>query len=127
MNNIFPIRFYAYDPYGWAQCPAPSKDIWMRIRKNVAPNLTWYATSFELINPNSIRLFVHEMADNFSGGIGRIIHEELVTEFTEQEKKIIDKIILDEYTKKADDELVRRETKEREEKVLAIRKEMFGV
>lgn len=127
MKSPFPYRFYCVDNYGWADCPPLARMVWLRLRKTLAPDLTWYGVDMEVLNPESIKIFVYEIEDNFRGGIGNRIYETTVVEFTPAEIKVLDDVVLRIYTEAATDEFTRREEAERKKKVLAIRKEMFGV
>jgi hypothetical protein len=122
----FPWRAYCVDNYGWANCPTLAKMVWQRLRHSLAPNLTWYAVDMEVLSPESIKLFVYEIADSFSGGIGQRIFETVVTEFTDKEKEELDKVVLGIYTGLAEEEYERRQEDERRAAILEIRKHMFG-
>jgi len=50
-----------------------------------------------------------------------------VNEFTEKEKEMLNTLVLNIKTDAAFDELERREAKAQQEKIVAIRKELFGV
>lgn len=81
----------------------------------------------EILSPESIRLFVYDIDDNFRGGIGKKIYEEVVNEFTTAEDAMLDRMVRDIYTAAAEAEFQRREETARTEKVMALRKELFGV
>lgn len=128
--NTFPVRYYAHDNGHFVTSPDLALSVWHRLRMD--PNkwptgLTWYAVDMEVLSPNSIRLFVYDMKDSFRGGIGKKIHEEAVTEFTPAELKMLEKLVLSIYTSLAEDELERREKRQREMQIINLRKEMFGV
>lgn len=125
--NPFPIRFYATDTYGWADCPKLAKVIWNRIRTSRPQVKTWYGTDLEILSPDSIKLFVYDIADNFHGGIGDRIHEEVITDLTDTEFQILEDMVMNIYTSAAERELERREEEERKEKILNVRSELFGV
>lgn len=142
-KSVFPQRLCAYDYGTYVASPELAKLIWMRIRQtaNAQDNqanldhwmrqqkpsvMTWYATDLEVISQDKITLYVYEMADSFHGGIGGVIFETEVTEFTPKERKLLDKHILEFYTEAAQRELERRERQEYLSKVLAVRKELFG-
>lgn len=124
MKSPFPARFHCSDKYGWADCPPLAKMVWMRIR---TPEFTWYGVDMEVRDPESIMLYVYEIADSFSGGIGKCIYSTLVTEFTAREKEELNKVVMDIYTEAAEEELERRERRHREQQIINLRKEMFGV
>jgi hypothetical protein len=126
----FPWRAFCVDNYGWANCPTLAKMVWMRLRldpNKVPAKLTWYAVDMEVLSPESIKLFVYEIADSLHGGIGERIFETVVTEFTDKEKEELDKVVLSIYTGLAEEELERREQRQRELQIMNIRKELFGV
>lgn len=128
--NVFPYRVYARDMGLWVQSPDLAQAVWHRLR--VDPNkwprrLTWYAADMEILSPESIRLFVYDIEDNFRGGIGKKIYEEVVSEFTTAEIVMLDRMVRNIYTAAAEAEFQRREDAARTEKVMALRKELFGV
>jgi hypothetical protein len=72
---------------------------------------------------------VYEMRDSFHGGIGDTIFSGVfpISKFGDEAVKIANEIILEQQTRIAQQELIRRESEERQRQVLAIRKELFGV
>lgn len=127
--DVFPYRVYAYDMGTWVQSPDLAQAVWHRLR--VDPNkwprrLTWYAADMEILSPESIRLFVYDIEDNFRGGFGKKIYEEVITEFTTAETVMLDRMVRDIYTEAAEAEFQRREEAARTEKIMALRKELFG-
>jgi hypothetical protein len=116
---------YATDKYGWPDMPALAKKIWARLR--VENTISWYACDCEITSPTSVTLFVYDIGSAYHGGIGRKTFEANVTEFTEEEKEILNAHVMVLYTRAADNELERREEKLREAEVVKIRKELFGV
>ena len=125
-HNIFPHRYYCTDRHGWADNPILAKAVWSRIRTNSTVS-SWYGVDMEILSENSIILYVYRMADNFRGGIGDRIHEQVITEFTTQEQALLDEYILELKTATAAEELNRREEDARNLAVMKIRKELFGV
>ena len=123
----FPRRYCAHDTYGWADCPRLAKVLWDRIRAQSGNQMTWYGTDLTIVDANTVQLFVYDIADNFHGGIGEQIHEETVTEFTKEEREILNRMVLEIYTELAEDELSRREIAEHNARVAAVRKQLFGV
>lgn len=129
-RNIFPVRYYAIDMGTWVDSPKLALDVWTRTRVDIARHpkkITWYATDLEVLTPTSIRLFVYGMADSLYGGIGKKIYEEVITDFTKDEKAFLDEMVLGIYTTAAEEELQRREDDRRERKILSIRKELFNM
>lgn len=129
-NSAFPRRYFARDIGHYVKSPELAMAVWQRLRLD--PNkwptrLTWYATDMEVLGTDSIRLFVYDMEDNFYGGIGKQIYEQVVTEFAPAEKLMLDQLVLDIYSSLAEDELQKREDAARVAKILEIRKEMFGI
>lgn len=129
-RDVFPVRYYAQDMGTWVNSPELALSIWHRLRLDInrfPRKLIWYAVDMEVLSPGSVNLFVYEMADSFSGGIGKKIYEETITEFTVVEEIMLQRLVEGIYTSAAEDELLRREDEERMKKILEIRKEMFGV
>ena len=122
--KIFPHRYYCSHNFGWADCPRLSKAVWHRIRPK---GKSWYATDMEILDENSIKLYVYDIADNYSGGIGERIHEEVVTEFTAEERAVLDEYVLELKTDAAATELGKRKAAEHIRQILEVRKELFGV
>lgn len=122
MKSIFPIRYYASDIH-YAVSPELAELVWRR----VAAGRTWYAADMEILSKDSIKLFVYDIEDSFSGGIGQKIFETTVKEFTPKEQTVLDNLILERYTKLAADEYKEREDAALKAKILIIRKELFGV
>lgn len=60
----------------------------------------FYACDIKITSPTSLTLFVYDIADSFSGGIGRKLEflTRKITEFTPDEKVLLDKYVLDIYT-----------------------------
>jgi hypothetical protein len=81
----------------------------------------------EILDENSIKLYVYDIADNYSGGIGERIHEEVVTEFTAEERAVLDEYVLELKTDAAATELGKRKAAEQMRQILEVRKELFGV
>lgn len=125
--SAFPVRFYCSDNYGWADCPQLARAVWMRLRNSLAPQLIWYAADMEVLSPTSIRLYVYEMADNFRGGIGKCIYETTVDEFTTDERVMLSWTVVGIYTRLAEVAFSAAEEKKRNDQILKLRKEMFGV
>jgi hypothetical protein len=125
-HNIFPHRYYCSDRHGWGDSPRLARLVWDRIR-TLSTVSGWYAVDMEIISENSINLYVYDMADNFRGGIGARIHEQVITEFTTQEQALLDEYILELKTAAAAEEFHRREEDARNKAVMKIRKELFGI
>ena len=123
--NIFPHRYYCVDRPGYTDSPRLARMVWDRIR--AGSKMGWYAVDMEILSENSINLYVYDMADNFHGGIGDRIYEQVVTEFTEVEQALLDEYILDLKTAAAFEEFEKREEEKRNKAVIKIRKELFGV
>lgn len=123
-QNAFPHRVYAHDNGHFPQSPALALHIWHRIRTK---GVTWYAVDYDILDTDSIKLSVYEMADGFYGGIGECIKTVKVTEFTDKERKMLDDAIIRRYTYLAELELERREKEARLLKIEAIRQELYGV
>lgn len=127
--NIFPLHYYCYDRYGWADCPALAKRIWMRIRLAVAPDLIWYGVAMRVDSAHSLTLLVYEMECNLSGGIGKQVFACSVTRdtLTPDECAMLDAELINAMTAHAERELDAREQRARQERIAAVRKELFNV
>lgn len=122
--NLFPIRYYAHDNDHFVQSVKLAEMVWKRIRPQ---GMSWYCADMDILDPTSIKIYVYSVQDSFRGGIGERIHEEVITEFTPDEKELLDKNVLNIYQAEATSVLEAREETARQEKILQIRKEMFGV
>lgn len=127
--NIFPLHYNCHDTYGWADCPALAKRVWMRIRTTVAPDLIWYGVAMKIKSASHLSLYVYEIADSFSGGIGNQIFKCDVSRatLTPDECAMLDDLLIKAYTSYAESELDKREQAERQQQIVALRKELFGV
>lgn len=126
--NIYPLHYGPRDMDTWAQSPQLASMIWLRERKTVAPDLIWYAVGMKITSPLELTLYVYEMECSFRGGIGKQVfeHEVKVEDLTESEQMMFCQVVLTEYTAYADRELERRDEEERQKRVIALRKELFG-
>jgi hypothetical protein len=125
LPDLFPIRLHARDMGTWVDSPKLAKLMWEPLRGKT----TWYATDCTIKDPDTAELFVYEMRDSFHGGIGDTIFSGVfpISKFGDEAVKIANEIILEQQTRIAQQELIRRESEERQRQVLAIRKELFGV
>lgn len=124
-HKLYPIRLYAHDNGHYVSSPQLAKLIWDRLRKNT----TWYATDCEILSPELVKIFVYNMESMVSGGIGECILTEThpISKFGAEAKKLLQESILETQTKIARQEFIRREEAERQQQILEIRKELFGV
>ena len=120
-SNAFPFKIYAHDNGHFVTSPALAKSVWA----NHPKKKTWYAADFRVLSPTAIQLFVYDMHDSLHGGIGKEIFNEVITELTENEQKMLDELVLSRYTDMAETELCRREDAARKKKIMKIRKELF--
>lgn len=123
--NIYPIKFFAYDNGHYIENNKLAMDLWMRDRKNVAPNITWYGLDLEIVSPAAVLIHVREIADSLSGGIGKVVFTYQPT-LTDDDKAILRSLIFAEQLKYAERELDRQEALERLARVAAIQKQLFG-
>ena len=107
--NIFPLHYSCSDTYGWADCPALAKRLWLRLRQTVAPDVVWYAVAMRIDSASRVKLFVYDMADAVHG-----------------ECAILDDLIIKAMTEYAEYELQKRTHAERQAQILAVRKELFN-
>lgn len=124
-RQLFPISVLAYDNGHYVYSPNEAISIWQRIRNN----RHWYAVSYVILseNPIKISLNVFDMQSFAYGGIGKRLYSEEVTKFTPEEKAKIESVILEKKTELAEKELEQREEEIRQNKILTIRQEIFGV
>jgi hypothetical protein len=120
--NVFPKRFSPLEPNdSYLECVLLSHMVWQRI---ISPyhkyNLNMYIES-----PTSIKLYAWPGDSIYDGK--RELHAKVITEFTEDEKKLLDKIVLTIYDAEAKRVLAQQEEKTIQEKITEIRKQMFGV
>jgi len=126
--TVFPHRTYAHDMGSWIQDDELAKKIWARLRLDPKLKLIhWYACDLTVTSPMSITLYVYDMENSLSGGIGNKIFEAAVTDFAPNEKILLGKYVLDIYTKAAAKEFDQREMDKMNLKILKVRKELFGV
>jgi hypothetical protein len=122
---LFPIRLHARDMGSWADNPKLAELIWHRIRGQTI----WFATDCQLLDANTVELFVYEMRDMVFGGIGEKFFSGTfpLSKFGDEERKLAQEIITGAQTEIAQQEFIRRESAERQQRILEIRKELFGV
>lgn len=122
-SSIFPFRINAYENEHHVNNPILAKEVWFRVKE---PKQTWYAIDLEILDENKVILDVYDIRDTFHGGIGkRLLTTEVELE-TEKEKEMCQIMILDKMTKLAEEEFEKREEQARNNKILEIRKELFG-
>lgn len=126
--NIFPQYYNCFDRGTWTHSPPLAQSIWMRIRKTVAPGMTWYAVSMEITSRDSLTLYVYDMRDMVTGGIGDQIFKCDVSRSTLQNLEVaaLDMLLDEACERYAESELDRRELAARKRKIAAVRKELFG-
>lgn len=95
----------------------------MRIRPK---DLTWYATDCEILSPTEIKLYVYAMENNVYGGVGEKIFEKTVTEFTDEEREILKRVVQQIYLREAEAEYERRLEEQRRSEIAKIKVELFG-
>lgn len=121
-TTAFPFRVWYHDNGHFVRNPRLAESVWRRIQNK----RTWYAADYEVVSKNSIRLFVYCMLDSFHGGVGERVIDELITDLTKEEQKMLDEVILAEYTRLAEEEFELREESARKKRILEVRKELFG-
>ncbi len=121
---LFPIRQSARDMGTWVDSPKLAELIWNRIRGKTI----WYATDCQLLDADTVELFVYNMRDGATGGIGELIFGGTfpLSKFGDEERKLAREAILNAQTGIAQQEFIRREEAVRKAKILEIRKELFG-
>lgn len=122
--NIFPRRYYAENMGSWVQMPEPAPKIWQRIKPK---GMVWYSVDFEIVDENTITIFVYNMKDSYHGGIGDLIHTVTMTEFQPDERAVIDKKIEGLKWEAACIKFEEIENAERLAQIRKIKEEMFGV
>ena len=121
--NIYPFTIYASDVH-YVSNPKLAEYLWMRDRKAVAPNLTWYGLDLEVLAANRVEIHVREMANSFSGGIGPRIFS-YSPELTDKERAELHRLIVERQTRYAEYEFSRRRAQREIDEVEAIRRELF--
>lgn len=122
--NVFPVHFHCHDMGKWVQCPELATRIWNRVRPK---NFSWYCVDLEVLSPEKVKIFVYDMENMTFGGIGKQIHEQEIVEFTPAECVILDKMVESIYTAAAEVEFQKREEAARTEKIMELRRQLFGV
>jgi hypothetical protein len=126
--NVFPLYYSAVDMGSWVRNLDLANMIWLRIRKDVAPDVVWYAIDLAITSPYDLHLRVFGMECSVTGGIGELVfeHSVRVEELPDSEQMLFCQLVLNEYTAYAERELEKREDAERRAKIEALRKELFG-
>lgn len=121
--KIFPFNMYAHDHGNYVTSPELAQAVWMRLRDG----RSWYATDCEVTGESSITLRVYCMADSFYGGIGKMVHEMEVKEFTKGEKAFLTKAIAEHATWLARKEFIRIQEEKENAEILELRKKLFNI
>lgn len=122
-NMIFPINFNSYQTeYGWVDIPWVLRDIWIRVKPK---GQQWYALYGTLNAGPVLEITVHDMWDNFRGGIGDEVYKTTVSEFTAEELVKINNCIEKKKNLLAEEEYFKREDAKRLEAINKVYKEMF--
>lgn len=122
-RNIFPNRYYARENGYLVESIELAKKVWQRLPERKP----WYAADMEILSPTSIRLFIYDMADSYSGGIGKRIFEKVIDKLTPDEQIILDRMVMAMYSYVAERQLRQTEQTKRDKKILKLRRKMFGV
>lgn len=72
--NILPFTIYAVNNYSWADSPELAKRIFLRDKKKVWPDKSWYAADLIVNSSEEIEIVVRDIESHFHGGIGKVIH-----------------------------------------------------
>lgn len=123
-EQVFPFKIHAFDTGNFVQNPKLAEIIWHRVRPK---GLIWYALDIEVLDEDRVKLSVHNMRDSFHGGIGDVIHAEIYSVESEEEREQMDEYIQRECTKHAILSIEAEEENERQQRVLRRRREMFGI
>lgn len=123
--NIYPIQLPASDNGYFVSSNQLVRDVWLRLKPK---GITWYALDGTL-KEDALIIDVRDMRDNVLGGIGKVIHTLRVPieDFTAGERVAMRERVMRTQTDIAEREYISRATSARRQKVLAIRKELFGV
>ncbi len=123
--NIYPIQLPATDNGYFVSSNQLVRDVWLRLKPD---GITWYALDGTL-REDALTIDVRDMRDNVWGGIGKVIHTLRVpiSDFTAGERVAMRERVMRTQTDIAEREYISRATSARRQKVLAIRKELFGV
>lgn len=130
-TSPFPFSQYAVDCEHGAISPKLARDIWLRIREvemAKARIIGWYAADFTIHDPLRLTIHVYDMY-NFHGGIGKKIHQVQLTleDLTQAEAEEFQQLLMVAYTNAAEAELDRRALEAREQEILELRAQLFGV
>lgn len=119
----FPRRFYTHDYETYTASPELAQMVWLRVRPK---GVSWYATDYEVVSPNEIRLFVYDMHSFTWGGVGKKIFEQNITEFTDEERAELKRVVHEIYEEAAEAEYERRQEELRRAEIARVRIELFG-
>ena len=95
----------------------------MRVR---LVGLIWYGVDLEVLSEKEVKLHIREIADNVHGGMGEVIHEQVITDLTQNEVIMLETIIRDRQLDLAKEEFNRREARDRKNAIEQLRIELFG-
>ncbi len=109
----------------WADSPKLARLIWDRVRGETP----WYATDCELLDEHTVQIFVYNMHDKVTGGIGECFLKMTfpIVKFGPGAQGLARDATLEAQTKFAQQEFIRRENEARQRQIEEIRKELFGM
>lgn len=127
--SVFPLHFPCSDNYGWAECAPLARRLWLRLRTVLAPDLIWYGVAMKIRNEHQLTLYVYDMHDSFSGGIGEQIFKQDVARvmLEDDECAMLDALIVEAMQRYAERVYDVNALRQKEAAVTALRKELFGV
>ncbi len=125
-QKLYPFTIYAENVNTWAESPQLARDIWMRDRTKVAPEIVWYGIDLVVNGPDSIELDVREMAHSVYGGLGKVIFKYVNPALLRSDAMQLAEIILKEQTRIAAEIRRARKAEQKALEIEAVRKELFG-
>jgi hypothetical protein len=121
-EQVFPFKLRAYDTGMYISNPRLAEIIWLRVRPN---GLTWYALDIEFISEDEVTITVYNHQQNFD--IGKVVHVQNAKIEGEEEQKHAKEHILNRCATLAKEEVERRDQEVYQQRLLKVRREMFGI
>lgn len=121
-HTLFPVRIQCFDNGHYVSNPEVAESIWMRTKDKIS----WYALDAEILSETSVRVIVYDIANNFSGGIGKEKHRFETSELTPDELAMVQKAIAVKQRRIAEDVYEDRLEEEKNREIEKIRIELFG-
>ncbi len=125
-HTIYPFEVPPEEYPTWVESPPLAKAIADRIRANMGKKAqNWYCAGLDVCSEDKVFVNIYEMRNMVRGGVGNRIKILKPGELTEKERKMLDEEIEKQELLHAERELDRLEEEQRQQRIRALRAQMF--